>query len=97
MYTEEGDTGYSRGYVTLGDIVDQEVAGALDGVDPGFDLDGFVDALKERQLIVFDEDVQVFRIVNDDENGNPAFWALVEEFDARAMTAPAAGPAGQQG
>lgn len=76
-------------YSTIRDLIDQEIAGALDGVEDNFDLDGFVQALKDCDLIVWHDayrlDQQGYQLVTDEDGETPGFWELVERFDGEAV------------
>lgn len=88
-------------YTTLSDFIGQEISPALDGVTEGFDVDGFVAALRDAGRIIFDEaiqedgtirlDWQGFRwsdeAIADQEDGvDDVFGTLVERFDGEAIT-----------
>lgn len=84
----------TRTYTTLSDLVDREIRDALDGVKDSFDLDGFVDDLRDRDLIVWDDaydadddayrlDRQGFQLVADEDT----FWAIMDEWDRKASHA----------
>ena len=83
-------------YITLQDFIDQEIWPALDGVEEGFDIDGFVGALRDAGRIIFDEaeqedgtirlDHQCFRwsdeAIADQEDGvDEIFWTLFVAAD----------------
>lgn len=75
-------------YTTLSDLTEREITPALfdgtESVEPNFDVDGFVAALRERDLIVWDESGQGFQLVTDEDGETPGFWDLVQDFDIAA-------------
>ncbi len=78
----------SETYTTLADLIEREITPALfdgtESVEPNFDVDGFVQALQDRELIVF-HGGQGFVLVTDDSGETPGFWDLVADFDQAAM------------
>jgi len=84
-------TGGERCHATLNELVEREIVPALDGVGPAFDVDGFVQALRDRGLVVYVTHPGAaqrdgFRLTVDDEGQTPGFWGLVERFDTDAAT-----------
>ena len=66
----------STTYTTLGELVEREIAPALDGT---FDIDGFVDELRDRDLIVYNG--RGFELVTDEEGNTPEFWDIAAKYD----------------
>ena len=80
----------SKIYTTLADLIDREIVPALDGVEPIFDVDGFTQALRDADLIVYVTHEGAaqrdgFQLVTDDDNQTPRFWDMVAKFDAEAQ------------
>ena len=73
----------SETYITLADLIEREITPALDEVEPNFDVDGFVQALRDRELINWTG--CGFALVTDEDGTTTGFWDLVSEFDAAAM------------
>ena len=73
----------STTYATISDLTDREIAPALDGVEPSFDVAGLVSALRDRNLIVWTG--SGFELVTDEDGNVAGFWELVAEFDAKAQ------------
>lgn len=73
-------------YTTLADLVGQEIVLALNGVEPGFDTDALVQAMRDADMIVYvthegaSQD-NGFQLVTDEDGQIPGFWELVEKFD----------------
>lgn len=74
------NTTTTRTYTTLAALVDQEIVGALDGVEEGFDLDAFTQALLDQELIY--RTPEGFALVTDEDGETPGFWLLVQNFDS---------------
>lgn len=71
-------------YTTLRDLIDQEIAPALDGVDEGFDVDALVRILRDSDLIVYDG--RGFTMPGDPDSGaTEAFWEAVQAVDLIAI------------
>ena len=88
------DNLYATVYATLADFIDQEIVGALDGLDG--DADELVAAMRDRDMIVWEDgysealdrtyaDAQGFRwsddMIAEAMEGSSTFWATVAEFD----------------
>lgn len=76
----------SRGYATVNDLVDQEVAPSLDGAGPGFNTGELTDWMKETGRIAFDTDRQRFFLRDDsgDPDAEAEFSAKVADIDLRS-------------
>ena len=75
-------------YTTLADLIEREITPALAGVEPNFDIWGFSQALRDRELI--DWTGNGFALVTDGYGATAGFWDLVSEFDAAAKAAEVA-------
>lgn len=74
----------SRGYTTVGDLIEQELVPALDGVSPNFDVEQLAIWLRQQDLIVFDEAGQQFHLLLDEAGQTPGFWDKVQQLDSDA-------------
>lgn len=70
-------------YTTIADLIEREITPALDGVEPNFDVDGFAQALRDRDLITWNG--TGFVLVTNEDGETPGFQDLVAEFDQAAM------------
>lgn len=77
----------STTYATLKDLIDREITPALDGVEPNFNTEDFVKALRDADLIVWHDIRQGFELISDEGGNTPGFWELVEQFDTEARSA----------
>ena len=70
------------------DFIDNELAGAIHGVEYNFDYDGFVDEMTQAGAIHLDV-VTGWRFADDMDADHPElfdlFWGTVERYDAAAM------------
>lgn len=77
-----------RYHTTLQDLIDQELVDALNGASHLFDMVAFVEALRDEELIEFDEARQAFYLIpeSDDplDDAWRHFWGLVQDFDIEA-------------
>ena len=73
----------TKHFTTIADFIDQYLTPALSGVEENFDHRAFTDALIDADLLVWDGRYFVI----DEALAADAFWALVEDFDAKAMQA----------
>lgn len=79
----------TRIHATLKDLIEQEITPAItagEEVGEDFDLDGFVDKLREEELIRyvrFEKAAQRdgYELVKDERGETPGFWEYVQEFD----------------
>lgn len=72
----------TRTYTTLADLVDQEIAPAFGEYGNDYDLDGFVRALRDADVIIYVQ--HGFQLVTDDDGQTPGFWELAATFDTSA-------------
>ena len=70
-------------YSTLADLIEREILDALNGVEPNFDTDGFVQELRDQDLIVWTG--AGFQLIVDEDGMTPGFGALVARFDGEAI------------
>ena len=70
-------------YTTIADLIEREITPALDGVEPNFDVDGFAQALRDRDLITWNG--TGFVLVTNEDGETPGFSGMVAKFDQAAM------------
>ena len=75
----------TKTYTTLDELVQREITDAINGVEENFDLDGFVNALRDADLIVWNDEAHGFELITDEDGTTPGFWTLLAQFDAEAL------------